>query len=402
MGEYADYSIETNLNKGLPYAGKIKGRNIMSAKEYQDAEVVDTETGELLPAIIEQKTAIANWQGIAQQPFEQKTAKTLEATIPDELIEIRPDGMIYLPQTEYRRILNKAFGVGAWALRRLRIEKIENTVIFDGELWANGRYIAGAMGEQEYYESNRNTSWATAVESAKSDCLTRCCKDIGIAIDLWSPTFIKRWKEQNAVQVWCEYIGKESKYNKPGDKKPLWRKKTESPIDTYPWRESGGKQPPPKDSEKRAETGRTSTQEPKADSSPQPPNPFAENHRVQWVNFLKDHLPIPPSDNWQKIILKDQKTIHEKILEIKYMGAVLSEGDQETFHSLLSDASKKEAQSTFDLDALEKANHEKLIDKIREDFKKRLKKLLENLKTNPPESLEGLAKRAEKKTGKPE
>lgn len=31
-------------------------------------------------------------------------------------IEIKPDGILYLPEIKYRRILNKAFGPGGWGL----------------------------------------------------------------------------------------------------------------------------------------------------------------------------------------------------------------------------------------------------------------------------------------------
>jgi len=31
-------------------------------------------------------------------------------------VEVKPDGIIYLPEIKYRRILNKAFGPGGWGL----------------------------------------------------------------------------------------------------------------------------------------------------------------------------------------------------------------------------------------------------------------------------------------------
>ncbi|MBK7380614.1 MAG: hypothetical protein IPJ03_16785 [Ignavibacteriales bacterium] len=34
-------------------------------------------------------------------------------------------------------------------------------------------------------------SWASVEESAKSDCLGRCCKDLGIFKELWQPNFVK-------------------------------------------------------------------------------------------------------------------------------------------------------------------------------------------------------------------
>jgi hypothetical protein len=38
------------------------------------------------------------------------------APINKDDVEIKPDGIIYLPEIKYRRILNRAFGPGAWGL----------------------------------------------------------------------------------------------------------------------------------------------------------------------------------------------------------------------------------------------------------------------------------------------
>lgn len=38
------------------------------------------------------------------------------APISPEDVEIKPDGVLYLPEIKYRRVLNKAFGPGGWGL----------------------------------------------------------------------------------------------------------------------------------------------------------------------------------------------------------------------------------------------------------------------------------------------
>lgn len=55
-------------------------------------------------------------------------------------IEIKPDGIIYLPEIKYRRILNKAFGPGGWGLAP-RGETIvtEKSVTREYALLAQGR-----------------------------------------------------------------------------------------------------------------------------------------------------------------------------------------------------------------------------------------------------------------------
>ncbi len=83
-------------------------------------------------------------------------------------------------------------------------------------------------------------SYATAAESAKSNCLMRCCKDLGIASELWDPSFVRRWVGENALEVWCQNVGKGPD---SGRKKKMWRKRTSPTIDMWPWREEGGFEP---------------------------------------------------------------------------------------------------------------------------------------------------------------
>lgn len=355
-----------------PIAGYSPNKLIKGAI-MNDPENVNIETGEVietLPAVIEQKSAIANWQGIAQEPFDKKTAQALEAKIPDEVIEIRPDGMIYLPQTEYRRILNKAFGVGAWALRRLDIKVKDQTVIFDGELWANGRYIAGAMGEQDYIESNKNMSWATAVESAKSDCLTRCCKDIGIAIDLWNPRFVKAWKEQFAVEVWCEH-----KKN-PDQKKLFWRKKTDSPIDGWPWKETGQKQPSQKQSAPPKSADTPPPAPPK--SSPQ----YAEKKRIDFVGYvekvLEEQISVGMNADFKKGLLIADKTPAHKLVLIKWFLYYMCAGDKTKYGDMLLQWSTGRGHAGFgflEIDRVEEKEIEFTYERAKKAFREWVKVL---------------------------
>lgn len=46
--------------------------------------------------------------------------------------------------------------------------------------------MAQAMGEHTFY-SRSNLAYGKACESAKSNALMRCCKDLGVASELWDP-----------------------------------------------------------------------------------------------------------------------------------------------------------------------------------------------------------------------
>lgn len=53
-------------------------------------------------------------------------------------------------------------------------------------LYCLGRYVAQATGEHSFY-TRGNLGYGKACESAKSNALMRCCKDLGIASELWDP-----------------------------------------------------------------------------------------------------------------------------------------------------------------------------------------------------------------------
>jgi hypothetical protein len=171
------------------------------------------------------------YAGIAAEAFTAEQAAILLDKIAESDIEVRPDGLIYLPEIRYRRILNRTFGPGAWALMPRSIDIGDNMLFYRGVLFIHGRFVSEAIGEQQYFPNNDRMSYATAAEAAKSNCLVRCCKDIGIASELWDPTFTRQWLAKNAVDVWC--VNRQD----PQKRKKFWRKVTAPAIDMWPWQE---------------------------------------------------------------------------------------------------------------------------------------------------------------------
>lgn len=94
-------------------------------------------------------------------------------------------------------------------------------------LFCFGRFVSAARGEQDYFEESPMT-FATAAEGAKSNALVRCCKDLGIASELWDPQFIRAWKDKYAMQVQVQKDGQ--------GKKILWRR-FDRPAFGYPYKE---------------------------------------------------------------------------------------------------------------------------------------------------------------------
>lgn len=55
-------------------------------------------------------------------------------------------------------------------------------------LFCMGQFVSQSYGEQSFDEKIFTTkSIATAIEGTKSNALMRCCKDLGIASELWDP-----------------------------------------------------------------------------------------------------------------------------------------------------------------------------------------------------------------------
>lgn len=157
-----------------------------------------------------------NWtksfKGLGSEPFSDRTTAILLSEIVAEEVEITPDGLLYLPEIRYRRILNRAFGPGGWGLApRSQTLVTDKSVSREYALICHGRLVGIARGEQDYFDRNGIT---TAMEGCKSNAMMRCCKDLGIASELWDPVFIRNFKSK-----YCE-----SKYFEK-KRRMVWKRK---------------------------------------------------------------------------------------------------------------------------------------------------------------------------------
>lgn len=183
------------------------------------------------PMVLDEGERQVDWtrsyHGLSERAFDKEAADVLLAPIPSDDIEVKPDGIVYLPEIKYRRILNKAFGPGAWGLAP-RGETIVTgkSVTREYALLAHGRLVSVARGEQDYFSPE---GIPTATEGCKSNALMRCCKDLGVASELWDPRYIRKFMKTNAKQVWAENVLTKKK-------KQLWMRKDDELR--YPYKES--------------------------------------------------------------------------------------------------------------------------------------------------------------------
>lgn len=94
-------------------------------------------------------------------------------------------------------------------------------------LVCNGRLVSVARGEQDYFGGEEKLT--TALEGCKSNALMRCCKDLGIASELWDPVFIRKFKKSHCDEMFAEHVVTKKK-------KKLWKLKVNS--FEYPYKAS--------------------------------------------------------------------------------------------------------------------------------------------------------------------
>lgn len=86
--------------------------------------------------------------------------------------------------------------------------------------------VSIARGEQDYFNPE---GVPTATEGCRSNALIRCCKDLGIASELWDPRWIRRFKADMTREAWVEHVLTKKKSK-------IWVRKDDEV--TYPWKET--------------------------------------------------------------------------------------------------------------------------------------------------------------------
>lgn len=186
------------------------------------SEFQETRKGELesLNDFDEQIETLVPTCGTITLTEEQK--KILYASVNENDIEIRPDGLIYLPWTEYLSRLRDAFGMN-WAIVPQGMPKpVGDYILWGFYLVVQGKLAGFAIGEQEYHATNKKMTWGDACEGSKSNALMRLCKGLGVSLELWRPSFVRQWKEKYAETYWDT--------DKYGNKKQLWRRKCSEEV----------------------------------------------------------------------------------------------------------------------------------------------------------------------------
>lgn len=127
-------------------SGKNASTAASEAPRYELSKVVNRVK---LPAAADSKEAtppdvdwVESFHGISTKPVTEEQFQVLMQPLSEHDIEVKPDGIIYLPEIKYRRRLNEAFGPMGWGLIP-KSEPIvgENIVTREYALIVDGRYV---------------------------------------------------------------------------------------------------------------------------------------------------------------------------------------------------------------------------------------------------------------------
>ncbi|KAK2602013.1 hypothetical protein QQS21_004439 [Conoideocrella luteorostrata] len=168
----------------------------------------------------------SSFHGISSKPVTEEQFKVLMAPLPVTDIEVKPDGVIYLPEIKYRRRLNEAFGPMGWGMIPKGEPVVGNAIVTrEYALIVDGRFVSQAQGENSFFSPDQLPS---SVEGCKSNALMRCCKDLGIASELWDPHYVKWFKRTHMEEAWVEHATTKKK-------RTFWYKRGEVEV-AYPYK----------------------------------------------------------------------------------------------------------------------------------------------------------------------
>lgn len=138
--------------------------------------------------------------GLMEVKLTDKEEETLNEAVREEDVVLRPGkrgpAIPYLPHIVYTRWLNRAFGRTGWGIVPVSQPALKGkSVIIQFVLSIHGVPVATAAGEQDYFEDNPQQSYGDVVESCVGSGLRRCCKRLGIGLEMWDKAFCKRMVE---------------------------------------------------------------------------------------------------------------------------------------------------------------------------------------------------------------
>jgi len=177
--------------------------DVLTQEAGQDSRItVSTEEDR---SIAVSKLLSKAYEKASELVLSKEETKALKAKFDDDCVRAGAGGdssLLYISHIHVSDRLNDVLGIGQWALvkRSIRLERGKTakgvevvSIYFEGVMLIRGSFVAEAIGTAEYYPSNPKMDYGSAIESAMSDCLTRCGKRLSIGSQVWDKTYCEKW-----------------------------------------------------------------------------------------------------------------------------------------------------------------------------------------------------------------
>lgn len=173
--------------------------------------------------------------GMSEGPLSEDVLTLLRTPPLPADIRIKRDGSLYVLSSFYPDLLNRTFGVGGWNIIPISeptfIQNQDGSKIVTREfgLYFLGRFmVMGVADGPLYHNVGYKSGLSYAFEFAKREALAFCCKELGMAKNIYEEEFVKKWRDENADTVTCEHLTTKLT-------KQMWIKKGSDTPFTYPW-----------------------------------------------------------------------------------------------------------------------------------------------------------------------
>ena len=144
--------------------------------------------------------------GLSQSIFSNKERVALLKDFEPNQVSIKPTGEVYIQHMHLRKRLSLVLGIGAWGMQPMAKPNVHDGewMVMPWALFVRGNAISWTWGGGRYQASNKRASWSDALETTKSDALSRLCKDFPLGSQCWDERHNDRFKNEQCVLVFVD------------------------------------------------------------------------------------------------------------------------------------------------------------------------------------------------------
>ncbi|KXS17005.1 hypothetical protein M427DRAFT_122393, partial [Gonapodya prolifera JEL478] len=148
---------------------------------------------------------------VAQQRFPKQVVEQLLRSWGDYDLSVREDtGWVYLREDRYESLLNSVFGYEGWLILPSGPPTLTSTIVSQPfALLCRQQFVATARGSfippiGTHVPPNPGTD-PSVQRAMRYEALARCCKDLGVASELWDPAWVNNWRDRNCIKLWVNF-----------------------------------------------------------------------------------------------------------------------------------------------------------------------------------------------------